>query len=403
MAQIGLTTLPNGIRVVSERFLDVSIALSVRIRVGARDDPPGQEGISHLLEHMLLRGSEGYSPEERAAISDRLGDQLRLSVSHEDTVLEWSLLPTQLEAGLALVADLVLNPTFADLEVEREVVLTEMEDEDADHSILSDALSSQAVFGHHPLSRRVIGTKRAVQSISEADLRAHHARHYSGSGIVISAAGDIRHQELVKLVRRLFAAAPRRALPRRRRPTLAAVPYSYRRKTASERYSLAFAAPGVAMASPLLAPCELVMDALTNLESSLLWKELRLERGLVYSVNGWVSTFSDAGQIGLRLTTAPETARQARRVVFEGLARVQDEGLGERLELARASRLTAISLSGSDERADLLGEQVMNGLLPCSLAEARRRLAAVDHRQLKRALKLFAPDRFSVIGVTPGK
>lgn len=403
MAQIGLTTLPNGVRVVSERFAASSVALSVRVRAGARDDPKGQEGISHLLEHMLLRGSKGYPAEAIAATSDRIGDRLTLSTTHEETVLEWLLLPRQLRRGLEMLADMVLRPDLEDLEVEREVVLTEMADEEDDNEVISHAISSQAVFGPHPLARRVIGTRQAVASIDPDDLRRHHARHYVGGGIVVAAAGDVRHRDLVSLVRRLFGAAPPCNPPRRSRPSAPSIPYNYRSKTATERYSLAFAAPGVSSSSPLLPPCLLLMDALANLESSLLWKELRTDRGLVYDVRGWVGTFSDAGQLDLSLTTAPETARRARRVVRETLEHFQEEGPGHRLALAYESRLARQALYGPEDRADAIGEQVMQGLVPKSAAQTRREWAAVDERAVRRALKLFDPSRFSVIGLLPDK
>lgn len=402
MLQIGLTTLQNGVRVVSERFSASSVALSVRIRAGARDDPAGQEGISHLLEHMLLRGSANYPAEAIAATSDRIGDRLTLSTSHEETVLEWLVLPNQVRRALTMVADMVLRPELEGLAVEREVVLTEMADEEDDTEVLSHSISSQAVFGSHPLSRRVIGTRPSVKAISRDDLCRHHARHYVGGGIVVAAAGDIRHRELVALAKTLFASAPARNPPRRSRPSAPAIPYNYRSKTATERYSLAFAAPGVASSSPLLAPCTLLMDALANLDSSLLWKELRTDRGLVYDVRGWVGTFSDAGQLGLSLTTAPETARQARRVVRQTLERFRDEGPGHRLALAHECCLARQALYGPEDRVDAIGERVMQGLEPKSAAQTQREWAAVDARAVSRALKLFDPDRFSVIGVAPG-
>jgi predicted Zn-dependent peptidase len=403
MSTVGLTCLENGVRVVTEHVASGSVALSIHVLAGARDDPPGQAGISHLLEHMIFRGSERYSPVAAASLIDRLGDDLALSTTQEQTELVWQLSVSELERSMALLADMVLRPTFGGLEIEREVVLVEMEDAKADSSAAIENLGGRAIYGPHPLARRVTGTRGQVQRLSVNDLRHHHTRHYVGGAIVVAAAGEIHHREFVSLVKRHFGAASARRAPRRpsQRPRSAVAAKAYYRSTNSDRYSLAFAAPGIPFRSPLYLPIELTLDCLCRLKSSLLWEELRERRGLVYDLQGWSLPFSDAGEIVITTTTSPQEAIHVRRVVRRTLTKVQQDGLGKRLALARQSRLALNALDGATERAGVIGQQVVYGVKPESTADSRRRIAAVSEREVARALKLFAPERFSVIGLRP--
>ena len=196
-----LTTLPGGERVISERVPGVrSVALGFWIGAGSRDEPPAKAGVSHFIEHLLFKGSSRFSAQEIAEIFDTLGGELNAATSRETTVVYARVPDDRLETALDVMADMVFQPGFVEVDSEREVVLEEIlmvEDNPQDH--VHDVVA-EAVFGGHPLGRPVIGRAEVIGSVSRRSLSSYHARAYVGSNIVVAAAGNVRHERLVELL-----------------------------------------------------------------------------------------------------------------------------------------------------------------------------------------------------------
>ena len=196
-----LTALATGERVISERVPGVrSVALGFWIGAGSRDEPESRAGVSHFIEHLLFKGSARYTAQEIAEIFDELGGELNAATSRETTVIYARVPDDRLEKALDVMVDMVFLPTFTDVDSEREVVLEEIAMvEDTPHDLVHDIVS-EAVFGGHPLGRPVIGRAEVISSVSRRALAAYHRRAYSGRHVVLAAAGNVKHEQLVALL-----------------------------------------------------------------------------------------------------------------------------------------------------------------------------------------------------------
>ncbi len=207
-----ITTLDCGVRVVSEPMPAVrSVALGFWIGAGSAQEREEQAGISHLLEHMLFRGSERYGSEEIDQIFDAMGAELNAGTDKEATSVYTRVLDRHLERAFDVIADMVWRPRMGELEAEREVVLEEIamyEDDPQDR--VFDVLG-EAVFGEHPLGRPVIGRAEVVGALTREQLRGFHAERYAPADVVISAAGSVDHDALVEMARGACPQEPSRS------------------------------------------------------------------------------------------------------------------------------------------------------------------------------------------------
>src|SRR5439155_1617464 len=191
-----------GTRVVSERVPGVrSTALGFWIAAGSAAEDEDEAGITHLLEHMLFRGTERFGSEEIDQIFDAMGAEVNAGTDKEATTLYTRVLDRHLERAFDVMADMVFRPRFGELEAEREVVLEEiaMYEDDPQDRVFD--LLGRAVFGPHPLGRAVIGRAEVVGAATAEQLSAFHAARYVPERIVIAAAGSVDHDELVAMAR----------------------------------------------------------------------------------------------------------------------------------------------------------------------------------------------------------
>src|SRR5512142_1871179 len=198
-----LTELDSGERVVSERLDHVrSAAVGYWIGAGSRDEEAGQAGVTHFIEHLLFKGTGTYSALEIAEIFDGLGGELNAATSREHTLVYARVPDHHLEVAMDVMGDMVFAPAFVDLDSEREVVLEEIAMyDDAPQELVHD-LIAEAIFGDHPLGRPVIGTAEVISSIPRDAIARYHDTMYVPGNIVVAAAGNIDHDQVVELVTR---------------------------------------------------------------------------------------------------------------------------------------------------------------------------------------------------------
>src|SRR4051794_32517080 len=203
-----LTKLDSGVRVVTEEVPSVrSVALGLWVRAGSRDETPAQAGVSHFLEHLLFKGTPRFSAIEISERFDGLGASVNAATGKETTHLHARFLDEHTDEVFDLLAEMLLTPTYPEIDSERDVVLEEIamyEDEPQDrvHDFLADA-----VFGEHPLGRRVLGDSEVIASIPVPDIGAYHDTHYTKPNIVVAAAGHLEHEKVVALAERLVSPA----------------------------------------------------------------------------------------------------------------------------------------------------------------------------------------------------
>ena len=209
MQQATLTELDSGERLVTEKLDHVrSVALGFFIGAGSRDETDAKAGITHLIEHLLFKGTDSYTAQEIAETFDALGGELNAATSREHTVVYTRVPDEKLEIALDVMAEMVFQPVFAELETEREVVLEEIAMVEDTPSELVHDLLSEAVFGDDPLGRPVIGTAEVISTVDEGTIADYHRSTYVPGNVVLAAAGNLEHERLVELVERSVAKLP---------------------------------------------------------------------------------------------------------------------------------------------------------------------------------------------------
>ena len=198
-----LENLANGQRLITEKLDHLrSVCLGFWIPAGSRDEPAPLIGASHFIEHLLFKGSSKYTAEEIAQIFDTLGGELNASTSREYVVVYGRFLDDQLGLALDVISDMLLTPTFTDLDREREVVLEEIAMvEDSPSDLIHDVLS-EVVLDGHPLAHPILGSRETIAGASEESIRAFHHDRFRFSDMVVAAAGNIDHDQLRELLLR---------------------------------------------------------------------------------------------------------------------------------------------------------------------------------------------------------
>jgi predicted Zn-dependent peptidase len=380
-----------------------SIALGFWVGVGSRDESPDQAGISHFLEHLLFKGTDRFSSVEIDQIFDGMGAEANAGTGKETTSVYSRFLDQHLDRAFDVLADMVLRPTYPDIDSERQVVIEEIamyEDEPSDkvHDVLS-----QAIFGDHPLGRPIIGRAEVISSVPVPEIAAYHDSRYVGSQVVVAAAGNLDHERVVELVAKgcgdVVDGTPE---PHPPAPAVVEPRSAFHSKT-TEQYHLCLGAPGIPRDDDRRFALRVLDTILGGSSSSRLFQEVREKRGLAYSVFSYASHYADTGQIGVYVGTRPDNVREAMDVIGCELRRIVEEPVSDE-ELARGKENVkgrmVLSFESSLTHMNRLGGGVLMDVPLLTLDEM---IAAIDAVTLDDvsalAAELFDPARLSAAGV----
>ncbi|HEV7744563.1 MAG TPA: pitrilysin family protein [Pyrinomonadaceae bacterium] len=365
--EVRLTRLPNGITVLTEHMPGLrSVTAGIWVRRGSRHETPEQNGICHFIEHAVFKGTMRRTARDIAVESDRLGGNLDAFTTHEMTGFAIKVADKSLPAAFDLLADLLAHPRFdqTDLDREQKVVLEEMKMvEDTPDELLGE-LFNAAYFPGHPLGRPIEGTEETVSSFDHQTIAAFHSREFSSANLVVAAAGNVNHDQLVELVGKSFGSWPDNdaTVPVKfveESPTTAA-PILIEQKKELEQAHLILAAPWPSSKDDDRYAGSLLASVVGGGTSSRLWQTIREERGLAYSVGAGGSTFSDVGVFTIYAGTSPEHLDEVLDLSLVEMRRVVDEQVPEdELKLAKDQALSSIllGLESSSARVSALARQ----------------------------------------------
>jgi predicted Zn-dependent peptidase len=418
--------------VVSERVPGVrSVALGFWVATGSVSEHEDQAGISHLLEHMLFRGTDRYGSQEIDEIFDAMGAEINAGTDKETTSLYTRVLDRHLEHAFEVMSDMIWHPRFGELEAEREVVLEEIamyEDDPQDR--VFDALG-KAIFGSHPLGRAVIGTAEVVGSVTREQLGAFHAERYRPDSIVIAAAGSIDHDALVDMASAVEAARSGKAelapaganghpsqAPANGGPAAVAAaaapdfhPRTHFLQKDTEQYHVCLGGAGIAREDERRFALRVLEGVLGGTSSSRLFQEVRERRGLAYSVFTFSNLYAHTGEVGLYVGTRPDNLREALAVVAAELERCVEAVGGKPItdaELVRSREnlkgRVVLGMESTGARMSRLGSSLLNELPILSVDEMLERIDSVEIDAVRAlAAELFTPSRLSAAGVGPAE
>jgi predicted Zn-dependent peptidase len=394
-----LTVLDSGVRVVTEEVPSVrSVALGLWVRTGSRNETPAQAGVSHFLEHLLFKGTERYSAIEISELFDGLGASVNAATGKETTHLHARFLDEHTEEVFDLLAEMMLAPTYPEIDSERDVVLEEIamyddEPQDRVHDFLAEA-----VFGEHPLGRRVLGEAEVIASIPVPEIDSYHRARYTGEGIVVGAAGHLEHDEIVSLAERLVsppagangAIAAGASLP---------APQLLFHEKDTEQYHICFGAPGLVREDErryVLAVLDCIFGGST---SSRLFREVREKRGLAYSVGSYTEQYTDSGLVATYVGTREDNVEEACGIIAAELARLRSEPVSEE-ELRRAKESVkgrlVLSSESTAARMSRISRATLFGLPIDTLDEMIAKVDAVGVEDVSDlAAELYGAERLS--------
>ncbi|HEY6016546.1 MAG TPA: pitrilysin family protein [Gaiellaceae bacterium] len=411
MENFALTELDSGERIISEEITHVrSAAVGFWIGAGSRDETDPQAGVSHFIEHLLFKGSSRYNALEIAEIFDGLGGELNAATSREHTVVYARVPDHHLATALDVMTDMVFAPAFDEIDSEREVVLEEIAMyEDTPQELVHD-LIAEAVFGTHALGRPVIGTAEVLSSIERRAIQGYHRAMYRPGNIVLAAAGNVDHEQLVALVQASLARVGEMpAADRHVRAPLVKEPtpgVRFQRKD-TEQYHVCLGAPGIARSDRRRFAASLLDAILGGSASSRLFQEIREKRGMAYAVYTFLSQYTDTGQIGIYVGTREDNLAQALEIAGEQIDEISAGRLREN-ELERAKEnlkgRIMLSMESTSTRMSRLGKSLITDAELLSVDRIIAEIDAVTAESVcELAAVLLARDRLSVAGIGPSE
>jgi predicted Zn-dependent peptidase len=383
--------LSGGLRVLTEPLAEAtSVSLGVWIRAGSRDEMDEVAGISHLMEHMLFKGTPDMDALGIAQAFEGIGAQENAATGEEYTVLYARFLPEHLGRALDVMSDMILRPTLVDLEREREVIVEEIKMYEDRPDQLADEYLSSLIFNEDPLGRPIIGSAETVRGVDHDTLKGFHKNTYTAPNVFVVAAGKLDSDDVERMVEEKLSGLPEgEPFVREASPTPPASRFHFRFKE-TEQYHVSMGSLGI----PARSEDRYAMAALNNVlgggMSSRLFQEVREKRGLAYAVYSYHQGYSDAGAIKTYVGSTTGNVEEAVRVIVEQLGKVMDEAVEDE-ELERTKQQlkssTLLALESTSARMNRVGRSVITGAELLTPEEISARIEAVTPEDIARLAK----------------
>jgi len=399
--------LPNGVRLVTEAIPHVrSVAVGIWVETGSRAEPEERGGISHLIEHLVFKGTANRSAEEIASAIDSVGGQMDAFTAKEHTCFYVSVLDDHLALAVDLLTDILMHPLFApsDIEKEKSVVLQEIKMvEDTADDLVHD-LFAERVWAGHPLGRPILGRWDVVREFERAAILGHFEEEYAPQRIVVAAAGHLEHAQLADLFAARFNGFRRPVASREMTPpTMHAGVHVVPKPL--EQVHLVAGFPGIPETAPERYALYLLNDVLGGSMSSRLFQEVRERQGLAYSVHSGAQSYHDTGLFYIYAGTDAPNFSKVMTALMKELRALKKDGVRAD-ELRRAKEhlkgSLMLSLESTSSRMNRVAKQELRFGEFFSLDEM---LAAIDGVELQEvdalASRILDEEQLSLLALGP--
>jgi len=402
------STLPSGITLLSEAMPDRhSLALGVWVRSGARDEPSAQLGITHFIEHMVFKGTEGRDARAIAQSLESLGGSLDAFTAREEVCYYARALSEHLTQVVDVLSDIVCRSRFAPAEVDKEksVVREEIFScEDNPEDKINEMLSGQ-VWSGHALGQPILGTVETVDGLGPDVLRAYHAGRHRADRLVIVATGAIEHHRVTDEIERHFAPPQGEVLALSEAPPPFQPTLHHEVRADLQQLHLALGTRGVAYPDAERYPIIVLATLLGGGMSSRLFQSVREDAGLAYSVFSTADFHRNAGLLSIQLGVSPERGREALKLVRAELAKLCETGPSEdEVESARSQLKGGILMgqeSVSNRMYQLAHEEICCGSYTSPEEQVARVLAVTREQVAGLARRLLRPEQFFLAALGP--
>ena len=401
------TVLDNGVRILSESAEHLnSLSLGIWVDAGSRDEDEGENGVSHFIEHMVFKGTSRRTGLQIAKELDAIGGLSNAFTGKESTCFHAKVLRRHFSILSDILSDIFLNPLFDpdDLEMEREVILQEisMVEDTPDENV--HVLFNRHFWPDHPIGMPILGTEESVCSITREHLFRYRERHYLPHRILIVAAGDVDHQELVSTFAPLFEPLEPSDLLNRRQTPACQTGISIHEK-ALEQVHICIGGQAPSLKSEERFACGLFNTILGGNMSSRLFQEIREKRGLAYSVFSFLSAYLDTGMLGIYVATDREKLNPVLETIKMEIKKMLSSGITkDDLDFAKEHLIGGIYLAAdnTDNRMMRIAKNEMVYGRYVSYEEVADRLSKVTLEEvLEVGSKIFCKNGISLTALGP--
>jgi len=380
-------TLSNGVRVLMEEMPTMrSVSFGIWVKTGSRNETARNNGISHLIEHMLFKGSEKYSAQQIAEIFDGIGGNVNAFTSKEYTCYYFKVLDSHLPIAMDVLADMFFRSRMDpdELEKEKGVILEEIAMyEDTPDDYVHD-LISEAAYPDHSLSFPILGREPVLSRITVDDIRDYMRQHYHVRNIVISAAGHL-DDSVLPLVERYFGNFSNSGNPAAIVSPRFAARFEVREKQ-TEQNHMCIAFPGLAIDDDRIYDMVLLNNVIGGGMSSRLFQEIREQRGLAYSVYSYHTAHLDSGLFTIYAGTMPKHTREALETILAIVDGIAANGItAAELEKGKEQLKGSVllSLESTSSRMNRLGKNELLLGRHDSLEESLQKVDRIDLDSLR--------------------
>lgn len=404
---VSKTILDNGIRVISEEIDHVrSVSIGAWVEGGSRHENGLNNGAAHFIEHMLFKGTDRRSAFDIASAIDSVGGVMNAATGKELTSFYIKIPDYHLELAVDLLADLFTGSRFDEKDIGREksVILQEIRMvEDTPDDKIHDFFESLFWRGH-PLGLPILGTKERIEAFRRDELLHFFQTRYRGRHLVLTAAGNLKHNRFVDLVRRSFGSLHGSSVCERIEVPVARPGKDVLWKEL-EQVHLLIGSPAPSAVSPERHAAFLLNSVLGGSMSSRLFQEIREKRGLAYEVYSYLTPYMDAGLFGIYLGTGRDRVREVLGLVWECLERSCSELLTEE-ELRSAKELIKgnflLGMESTDNRMTALARNELCFGRQVTPEEIIEQIEAVGSEQIRMlAGKMFRPETLTIAALGP--
>lgn len=348
---IQIQTLDNGIRVALEAIPYVrSISFGIWVKNGSRNERPSENGVSHYIEHMMFKGTEGRSARQIAEEMDALGGQINAYTTKEYTCYHTRVLDTHFDRALDVMGDMLLHPLFAEEDVrkERNVITEEIYMyEDAPEELVHDALQD-AIWRDSSLGMPILGTEETIGTFDAAMIRGYYERQYHPENIVLSAAGNFQTAEMAEKLNRVLGGW-KRTQPFAPYDTVAGYRVSHvRREKDVEQVHTCIAFPAFAREHSMKYAAAVFNTLFGGGMSSRLFQKIREEHGLTYSIYSYSTAFADTGLFTVCAGMNPNQAERVFDLIGREIRTVKAEGFSEKLIAVTKEQMISNFIIGTE-------------------------------------------------------
>lgn len=400
--------LANGFRIVTEHMPGLaSASIGVWVAAGGRHETPQQNGIAHFLEHMAFKGTARRSALQIAEAIEDVGGYINAYTSREVTAYYVRVLENDVALGLDVIADILRNPILdpREIEVERGVILQEIGQAlDTPDDVIFDWLQEKAYPGQ-PLGRTILGPAERVSNFSQPDLRGFISDHYGPEQMILSAAGAVDHDKIVRLAEKLFGDMPAKPLFTIENARFEGGEARQVKPLEQAHFALGFESPGYRADDIYVA--QIYASALGGGMSSRLFQEIRENRGLCYTIFAQAGAYADTGMMTIYAGTSADQLPELATITIDEMKRAASDMTPAEVARARAQMKAGLlmGLESPSNRAERLARlvQIWDRVPP--LSETIAMIDAVttgDVRDLAETMATRAPAALALYGPVEG-